>query len=299
METMEQEKNLQAPSWTPFVERSFWGRVKATFAFVWGNKLTLSCFAVPFVVLFVLLDSLPSVSSFLGNIAKIILFPLVLSICSAVKDNKDLKGVNTGGRYGSVILEQIVYGILTGLTLVLPLVIIFVVYWAICVGGVMDVSTSSLLEPQTWLSFGLLSIPFVVLFALLGIVINLGAVKVSVYERNSEVASAVKYAWKILKGNWWSTIGFYAVCYFALLLVVVFLAVILERVNQILDSSLFLNISVSVIAVFYLAYVYTIDVYQFEHLRCKYEKKQAEEETPVEEYVKTCAEKPVAEEQAH
>lgn len=286
METMEQEKNLQAPSWTPFVERSFWGRVKATYAFVWGNKLTLSCFAVPFVVLFVWLDSLPSASSSLGNIAKIILFPLVLSICSAVKDNKDLKGVNTGGRFGSVILEQIVYGILTGLTLVLPLVIIFVVYLAICV-GVMDVSTSSLLEPQTWLSFCLLSIPFVVLFALLGIVINLGAVKVSVYERNSEVASAVKYAWKILKGNWWSTIGFYAVCYFALLLVAVFLAVIFEGVNQILDSSLFLNISASVIAVFCLAYIYTIDVYQFEHLRCKYEKKQAEEaaftEAPAEQ----------------
>lgn len=286
METMEQEKNLQAPSWTPFVERSFWGRVKATYAFVWGNKLTLSCFAVPFVVLFVLLDSLPSVSSSLGNIAKIIFFPLVLSICSAVKDNKDLKGVNTGSRYGSVILEQIVYGILTGLTLVLPLVIIFVVYLAICV-GVMDVSTSSLLEPQTWLSFGLLSIPFVVLFALLGIVINLGAVKVSVYERNSEVASAVKYAWKILKGNWWSTIGFYAVCYFALLLVVVFLAVIIEGVIQILDSSLFLNISASVIAVFCLAYVYTIDVYQFGHLSSKYEKKQSEEaaltEAPAEQ----------------
>ena len=283
---MEQEKNLQAPSWTPFVERSFWGRVKATYAFVWGNKLTLSCFAVPFVVLFVLLDSLPSVSSSLGNIAKIIFFPLVLSICSAVKDNKDLKGVNTGSRYGSVILEQIVYGILTGLTLVLPLVIIFVVYLAICV-GVMDVSTSSLLEPQTWLSFGLLSIPFVVLFALLGIVINLGAVKVSVYERNSEVASAVKYAWKILKGNWWSTIGFYAVCYFALLLVVVFLAVIIEGVIQILDSSLFLNISASVIAVFCLAYVYTIDVYQFGHLSSKYEKKQSEEaaltEAPAEQ----------------
>lgn len=286
MVTMEQEKNLQAPSWTPFVERSFWERVKATFAFVWGNKLTLSCFAVPLVVLFVWLDSLPSASSFLGNIAKIIFFPLVLSICSAVKDNKDLKGVNTGGRYGSVILEQIVYGILTGLTLVLPLVIIFVVYLAICV-GVMDVSTSSLLEPQTWLSFGLLSIPFVVLFALLDIVINLGAVKVSVYERNSEVASAVKYAWKILKGNWWSTIGFYAVCYFALLLVVVFLAVIFEGVNQILDSSLFLNISASVIAVFCLAYVYTIDVYQFGHLSSKYEKKQAEEaaltEAPAEQ----------------
>ena len=298
METMEQEKNLQAPSWTPFVERSFWERVKATFAFVWGNKLTLSCFAVPLVVLFVLLDGLSSASSFLGNIAKIILFPLVLSICSAVKDNKDLKGVNTGGRFGSVILEQIVYGILTGLTLVLPLGFIFVVYLAICV-GVMDVSTSSLLEPQTWLSFGLLSIPFVVLFALLEIVINLGAVKVSVYERNSEVASAVKYAWKILKGNWWSTIGFYAVCYFALLLVVVFLAVIFEGVIQILDSSLFLNISASVIAVFCLVYIYTIDVYQFEHLRCKYEKNLPVEETPVEEYVKTCAEKPAAEEQTH
>lgn len=282
METMEQEKNIQAPSWTPFVERSFWERVKATYAFVWGNKLTLSCFAVPLVVLFVLLDGLSSASSFLGNIAKIIFFPLVLSICSAVKDNKDLKGVNTGGRFGSVILEQIVYGILTGLTLVLPLVFIFVVYLAICV-GVMDVSTSSLLEPQTWLSFGLLSIPFVVLFALLDIVINLGAVKVSVYERNSEVASAVKYAWKILKGNWWSTIGFYAVCYFTLLLVVVFLAVIFEGVIQILDSSLFLNISASVIAVFCLVYIYTIDVYQFGHLSSKYEKKQAEEAALTEE----------------
>ncbi len=296
METMEQEKNLQAPSWTPFVERSFWGRVKATFAFVWGNKLTLSCFAVPFVVLFVWLDSLPSASSFLGNIAKIILFPLVLSICSAVKDNKDLKGVNTGGRFGSVILEQIVYGILTGLTLVLPLVFIFVVYLAICV-GVMDVSTSSLLEPQTWLSFGLLSIPFVVLFALLGIVINLGAVKVSVYERNSEVASAVKYAWKILKGNWWSTIGFYAACYFALLLVVVFLAIIFAGVNVILDSSLFLNISASVIAVFCLAYIYVIDVYQFGHLSSKYEKNLPVEATEAEEYVKTYVDEPAAEEQ--
>lgn len=287
METMEQEKNIQAPSWTPFVERSFWGRVKATYAFVWGNKLTLSCFAVPFVLLITVLP----VNS-MSNLALSIIFFAVLTICSLLKEYGQLDGISKAkwrGRFGNVFLEQLVYGIIMSIVIGIPLFIFIVIYLVICVVA-LDISKENLLELQTWVNLFLLSIPVIVLSLCFRIVIDFGAVNVSIHNRNTDSGfNSLKYAWRILKGNWWCTIGFFFVCgfFFCLVFIVcIALFVLLENVG-ICNTDILTEIGSSVLAVFCFMYYYVPMIYQFEHLRSKYEKKQAEEaaltEAPAEQ----------------
>ena len=142
METLEQEK-MTAPSWTPFVERSFWDRVKATYAFVWHNKLTLLCFAVPLVLLITVLP----VNS-MSNLALAIIFFAVLTICSLLKEYGQLDSISKAkwrSRFGNVFLEQLVYGIIMGIVIGIPLFIFIVIYLGICVVA-LDISKENLLE---------------------------------------------------------------------------------------------------------------------------------------------------------
>lgn len=302
METMEQEKNLQAPSWTPFVERSFWGRVKATYAFVWGNKLTLSCFAVPLVVLlFFMVENIADNTSLTGleknfeelkslslqllfSLVAGLIYCMVITISSLLKEYGSLKDLGLSKwccRLGYVVLVQMVIAIILYSVISVPMMLLtlFLVFLVIGIEGLMGKIIALIV----------IFIPLMVLLTMFGIVVNFISMKISIdYKETLASKFRIKDQWNKLKGNWWNTIGFFIVCELCIWLVLAVLVALIALLYAVgICKGEILYIAESVLIALYFIYHNVPMVYQFGHLSSKYEKKQAEEaaltEVPAEQ----------------
>lgn len=302
METLEQEKNLQAPSWTPFVERSFWARVKATYAFVWHNKLTLLCFAVPLAVLLFFIGNI-----FIGNIVEntsmtelekqleelkllflqLLLYPMVgliycvvITISSLLKEHGALKGLGMSKwccRLGFVALVQIVFAIILYMVISVPVMLLTFILMFLIIGieGAMGKIIALIV----------ILIPLIVLFTMFGILVNFIIMKLSIdYKDTMKFKFSIKDEWNKLKGNWWSTIGYFIACELSIYLVLAVLVALIALLKAVgICKEEILYIAVSVLIALYVIYHNVPMVYQFGHLSSKYEKKQAEEAALTEE----------------
>lgn len=301
METLEQEK-MTAPSWTPFVERSFWDRVKATYAFVWHNKLTLLCFAVPFVVLlFFMVENIADNTSLTGleknfeelkslslqllfSLVAGLIYCMVITISSLLKEYGSLKDLGLSKwccRLGYVVLVQMVIAIILYSVISVPMMLLtlFLVFLVIGIEGLMGKIIALIV----------ILIPLIVLFTMFVIVVNFISMKISIdYKETLAAKFRIKDQWNKLKGNWWNTIGFFIVCELSIYLVLAVLVALIELLYAVgICKGEILYIAVCVLIALYVIYHNVPMVYQFGHLSSKYERKQAEEaaftEAPAEQ----------------
>lgn len=264
--------NKVLQEYTPFQDLSFWQRIKASYSFAWQNKITIAKFVLPLFIIGITLAWF-GVQSYLD----IIITYLMLTLFYIHKQEGHLNHI-TWKKFieacGYTWNNAWIYGCLFGICIFLPAMIIFIIMFLV-MGLYMGI-----------VGLVLLLIPIIIVWLF-------GLYKSIFYDKKAnETFQCIKYAWKMMKGNWLSTIAYFFISNLSLLLVTIvplFISLIMicfvvswstGKLPEDYSNYIEISVMLGVVIIFYITFtLIPITGYiQFEYLHHKYENNQSEDE---------------------
>lgn len=247
-----------------FQELTFWKRVKMLYSFLWQNKLAFTKFILPIYIIMILLIMIGfEVGEVMGSFLSIFTFALL----NIYKKEGHLNQV-TRNKFSTstreIFISSMVYGIICLLCLIVPIAI-----------GVIFILRNPLLGG---IVCALFFIPFLILS-------EFGYFRMLWHDPNNEgFFKHIKYAWRLMKGNWLNTLAYYFVSYLIIGIVgfgvpLIIYAVVTVYFNKkygidIIEEYETLTLSIILIAMSWgVIQQYLPAFFQFEYLQRKYEKK--------------------------
>lgn len=247
-----------------FQELTFWQRVKILYSFIWKNRLAFVKFTFPIYALMI-------VFAIIGIRAGDVMMG-VLSICTFAllniyKKEGHLNQVTLNKfstSTGKIFLSSLVYGIICLLCLIIPIII----------GAIFILGNPVLGSIVCALFF----IPFLIIF-------GFGYFRMLWHDPNNEgFFKHIKYAWRLMKGNWLNTLAYYFVSYLTITIIswgipgIIWSTAWVWAQTQygidIIDEYTDLTMA-PLCLLLYLGFIqqYLPAFFQFEYLQRKYEKK--------------------------
>lgn len=257
---------------TPFQDLSFWQRIKASYSFAWQNKITIAKFVLPVFIIGITLAWF-EIKSYLDTIIAY----FMIALFYIHKQEGHLNHI-TWKKFkeacGYTWLNALVYGGLFGICIFLPAMIVSFIMFLV-MGLYMGI-----------IGLVLLLIPII-------IVGHFGLYKSIFYDKKAnETFQCIKHVWKMMKGNWLSTIAYFFISNLSLLLVTivpVFISLIIicfvvfwstGKLPEDYSNHIEILMMLGVVIIFYIAFtLIPITGYiQFEYLHHKYEKNRQDDE---------------------
>lgn len=247
-----------------FQELTFWKRVKMLYSFLWQNKLAFAKFILPIYIIMILLIMIGfEVGEVMGSFLSIFTFAL-LNIYKKEGHLNQVTRNKFSASTGEIFLSSMVYGFICLLCLIVPIAI-----------GVIFILRNPLLG-------GIVCALFLIPFLILS---EFGYFRMLWHNPNNEgFFKHIKYAWRLMKGNWLNTLAYYFVSYLIIGIVgfgvpLIIYAVVTVYFNKkygidINEEYEILTLSILLIAISWgVIQQYLPAFFQFEYLQRKYEKK--------------------------
>lgn len=283
MNTLKLErKRADLPKWSPFNEHSIWKRVKTSYTFVWKNKYSLGCVAIPATA--IRMSNAENTGLDLLSLLFICLgYVLVLTTCKLQEEMGDGSLSHVGfkkwaKRFGYIFLTQLLYFFVVGLILILLGTIL--TFIAVPIYMALPPATGNIWSHYLPIFAALF--PIFCIGCVLCIIINMASVKLSLHNGDNLMA----YSRKMMKGNWWSTIGYFTINWISYLIIILVGAIPASLVYAIIaavtgnadNGETIMKIMLLPFGAFIIAHSNCVAyVYQFMHLHRKYEEKLAAE----------------------
>ncbi|MBO5678149.1 MAG: hypothetical protein J6S02_08475 [Bacteroidaceae bacterium] len=248
-----------------FQELTFWQRVKILYSFIWKNKLAFVKFTFPIYALMIVFSI---IESWAEDVMTGVLSICTFALLNIYKKEGHLNQVTLNKfstSTGEIFLSSLVYGIICFLCLIIPIII----------GAIFIIGNPVLGSIVCALFF----IPFF-------IISGFGYFRMLWHDPNNEgFFKHIKYAWRLMKGNWLNTLAYHFVSYLTITIIswgipLIIWAIVgawaeLQYGIDFTDEYTDLTMAAPLFLLLYFGFIqlYLPTFFQFEYLQHKYEKK--------------------------